>query len=401
VSFGRKSLRRVVVNACDGPFGSGLKSEHYVDEGARVIRLGNLGSGDWLNSDAAFIDLAYWAMLRRHHAAAGDLIMAGLGDEAHSVGRACVLPDVGPALVKADCYRLRLDPLKADARFMALYLSSTAGGSEAQMLAEGSTRSRLTLSKGLSIQVPDIDVDTQRAIADYLDAETARIDAMIEKLRERRRLLAERFRACLLGDLAENWHLRPLRRAASRVKTGGTPPEVRGGDCSWYTPASFLDRLALGEPVRFVPCAWLADGTAPRFGANSTLVVGIGATAGRVAHLDSVASGNQQITCIEADAAASSRFVSWQLWARSDELRGIAPTTTLPIISNELLKSLPFVCPPLDEQHRMTERWDRMAGLSEEVDSGTSRLVDRLLERRQALITAAVTGQIEIPGVAA
>ena len=39
------SLLRVTVDRCDGPFGSGLKSEHYTDSGVRVIRLQNIRDG--------------------------------------------------------------------------------------------------------------------------------------------------------------------------------------------------------------------------------------------------------------------------------------------------------------------------------------------------------------------
>ena len=40
----------------------------------------------------------------------------------------------------------------------------------------GPARSPLTLSKALSIPIPNVALARQRAIADYLDAQTARID---------------------------------------------------------------------------------------------------------------------------------------------------------------------------------------------------------------------------------
>jgi type I restriction enzyme S subunit len=194
-------LRRAVLDACDGPFGSSLKSEHYRAEGARVIRLGNVGSGLWIDTDAAFIDLDYWRTLSRHHAIPGDLIIAGLGDENHAVGRACVLPDVGPAMVKADCYRIRLDPAKADARYIALYLSSEAGINAASRLAEGATRARLTLGKALSIPIPDLDVHSQRAVLAYVEEETAKLGALQNALERQVGLLQERRRALITAAL--------------------------------------------------------------------------------------------------------------------------------------------------------------------------------------------------------
>ena len=39
----------------DGPFGSNLKTSHYVESGVRVIRLQNIGIGEMRNDDLAFI----------------------------------------------------------------------------------------------------------------------------------------------------------------------------------------------------------------------------------------------------------------------------------------------------------------------------------------------------------
>jgi type I restriction enzyme R subunit len=224
VTRGLVPLRRYVLSACDGPFGSALKTEHYSDSGARVIRLGNIGSAAWLDQDFAFVDLEYWAKLRDHHAVAGDLIVAALGDENHPVGRACVLPDVGPAMVKADCYRLRLDPTKSDARFLAWYMSSSIAEAEADRMAEGATRARLTLSKALSLPVPEMPSTQQRAIADYLDAETAALDSLVAAERERvtrsQERLASAVEALVLGPRATGARVNEPDGPLAPVPTG-------------------------------------------------------------------------------------------------------------------------------------------------------------------------------------
>lgn len=241
----------------------------------------------------------------------------------------------------------------------------------------------------------------QVAIADYLDAETRLIDIGARQLRARSRLLNERLRSRIVEDTNRTRRQVPLKRVAERVKTGGTPAEGASGEVPWYTPASFGDRLAMYEPVRTVPKEWVADGTAVAFPANSTLVVGIGATAGRVAFLDHPASGNQQLTAITPTTACDPRFLAWQLWAISDLLRGIASTTTLPIIGNDLLKGVPVAVPSRADQAELAEVWSSEAARIERLERAADRQVDTLVERRQALIAAAVTGQLEIPGVAA
>ena len=49
------SLARVTLSRCDGPFGSGLKSEHYTDEGVRVVRLQNIGWAEFSDTDRAYL----------------------------------------------------------------------------------------------------------------------------------------------------------------------------------------------------------------------------------------------------------------------------------------------------------------------------------------------------------
>jgi hypothetical protein len=88
----------------DGPFGSNLKTEHYTSGGPRVIRLQNVGDGEFVDTPA-HISAEHFEELRKHEAHGGDLIIALLGNE---LPRACVVPpDIGPAIVKADCVRLR------------------------------------------------------------------------------------------------------------------------------------------------------------------------------------------------------------------------------------------------------------------------------------------------------
>ena len=80
------ALARVTRSRCDGPFGSGLKSQHYSVDGVRVIRLQNIGGSVFLNSDQVFVDESRADALGDHSVLQGDLLVAGLGDDAHPVG---------------------------------------------------------------------------------------------------------------------------------------------------------------------------------------------------------------------------------------------------------------------------------------------------------------------------
>ena len=107
------------------------------------------------------------------------------------------------------------------------------------------------------------------------------------------------------------------------------------------------------------------------------------------------------MTCIASNARLLPRFLSWQLWARSEELRETAPYTTLPILNNDFLRSLSIAVPPLQEQQHIVHRLDRSADQAHAVAERLRAQIDLLAERRQGLITASVTGELPIPGMVA
>jgi type I restriction enzyme S subunit len=176
------ALARVTIARCDGPFGSAIKSENYVDEGVRVVRLQNIGFGEFKGQDAAFLDPTYCdgTIGAGHDVIAGDLLIAGLGDQNNPLGRTCVAPgDIGRAIVKADCYRFRTDPGRTNPMFLALQLSATARA-ECGFVATGSTRDRLNLGLAAArvLALPR-SVDEQQAVVRAVADRTAHIDRLL------------------------------------------------------------------------------------------------------------------------------------------------------------------------------------------------------------------------------
>lgn len=143
----------------DGPFGSNLKTEHYTPGGARVVRLQNVGRGEFLGDDRAYISMEHFLGLQRYHVRPGDVIVASLGDGARPAGRACVIPeDFGPGLVKADCFRVRLPSEVVHAPYLLAFLNSPQSLSAMAEKMRGATRPRLTLGilRDITIGLPSI-----------------------------------------------------------------------------------------------------------------------------------------------------------------------------------------------------------------------------------------------------
>ncbi len=192
-------LGRITATRCDGPFGSGLKSEHYTDEGVRVIRLQNIRMGHFDDADAAFIDEEYFRnSLTGHAVQAGDVLIAGLGDDRNIVGRCCIAPQgVEPAMVKADCFRFRLFTQRALPKFVALQL--TAGSQfDAGMMSSGSTRSRISMSMMATRPVALPPLPEQQELAEEIEARARDFDTLTAEAHSAIALLRER-RAALIS----------------------------------------------------------------------------------------------------------------------------------------------------------------------------------------------------------
>jgi len=256
-----------------------------------------------------------------------------------------------------------------------------------------------------SLVCPIPTLSTQQAVAARLEAETAPIDQLIDKNLQMTTLLEARLGLVAYALTVDNVGQKvALRHLVRQVKTGTTPSAdkmeaLTDGEVPWYSPGDVEESLRLGDAARWLRAEAVQDGWVPLFPADSTLVVGIG-SAGRVAHLDRDATGNQQMTCIVSGPRLLPRFLSWQLFARSDELRATAPSTTMPILTNDFLRALSIVVPQTDRQAQAVKRLDAEAARTRLVTTRIRNMVRLLLERRVALITAAVMGRVGVlPGV--
>jgi type I restriction enzyme S subunit len=172
----RATLQRLIRGISDGPFGSSLASAHYVETPeTRVIRLGNIGEAEFRDLDKAFVSHEYAeAELSEHFVQPDDVIIAGLADEHHALGRACVVPrDLGPAINKADCYRVQVERARALPEYVAWALSYGPARQEAKLLSRGATRPRLNTMSARRLPVPIMSLNEQRRLT--LEADDRRI----------------------------------------------------------------------------------------------------------------------------------------------------------------------------------------------------------------------------------
>lgn len=177
---------------CDGPFGSKLKTEHYVESrGYAVIRLGNIGVGKFIWGKEGYISRQHFELLSSNHIVPGDLIVAGLADP---LVRCCEVPsELGPAVNKADCFRVRLSQ-RMNRTYIRHFLNSPIAKAFAAEENHGMTRERINLgnAKALPVPVPPLaeqhrivaKVDQLMALVDQLETQLASSRAAAGKLME-------------------------------------------------------------------------------------------------------------------------------------------------------------------------------------------------------------------------
>jgi len=191
-----RALRDLVESAVDGPFGSNLKTEHYISSpGVRVVRLQNIGTGFFNDTDKSYVSDAHARTLWRHAVVSGDLLIASLGDDNHPIGRACLYPpDIIPGIVKADCFRFRLKRHLAVNAYVMYVLNCPLTRGDINALGHGVTRDRVTLTTVQQIRTRIPPVAEQTRIVSILDTHDARIraeEAELAKLRQAERGLMD------------------------------------------------------------------------------------------------------------------------------------------------------------------------------------------------------------------
>jgi type I restriction enzyme S subunit len=295
-------------------------------------------------------------------------------------------------------------------------------------LTRSNTQDNLNAEQVGNLPFPVLPIDRQVTIADYLDGETDRIDALIIKKRRLSEMLGEDLFASVftevtgqhastkrdsglgwVDEVPEAWRTVPLRYFAE-LGTGHTPSRTHPEywvDCSipWI---SLFDVGAMRDP--FVERTLTTTQQISELGlANSSAVLH---PAGTVVLSRTASVGFA--TIMGQDMAVSQHFVTWTcgehllpeyllyfLRAMRQEWESLQVGTTNVTVFMPDLLAVKMPLPPLAEQKSIVARIRRRTELIQRLMSSLHRQVELLAEHRQALITAAVTGELDIRGAVA
>jgi len=370
------------------------------------------------------------AEFARRSAVAGDIIIEKSGGgENQPVGRA-VLYD-GPEPVMPTNFAGRLRPFSsADCRYVTYLLAS--------LYSDGVTRSAIKQTTGiqnldtealLSTHVSVPLVEEQRAIADYLDTETARIDALITKKRRMIELLEERhslaFEAAIgdrgltfAGDLDHDrvrgtakpagWRIPKLSSVLRQLTNGYVGPtrDILRDKGIRYIQGMHLKAGGIDFDRRpfYVENAWHSARPRTTLSTGDVLIVQTG-DIGQVAVVPPEfgdANCHALLIARTIPELMYGQFLAAYLQSRIGyfSLIRMATGALHPHLESSI-RDVPVVLPPLSAQSAIVHEVADAQHLAAKAIECLDEQLDLLAERRQALITAAVTGELEIPGVAA
>lgn len=271
-----------------------------------------------------------------------------------------------------------------------------------------------------NIQLPLPPESEQSAIADYLDHETAEIDALIEEQQTLLHLLSERatsvVETVMTRGLAEDpvapsgfewpswaptgWTVQRASWIFESIGSGTTPSSDDSGafegTIPWVTSSELRER-GIYKTERYVSTATLARYSSLHLHpAGSLMIAMYGATIGRLGWLEVPATVNQAVCVLSGYRAGPSRFGYYGLLAARRHLLTLASGGGQPNINQEKLRSLRLPIPPAPEQHRIVEFLDKAQDTTTQMENEATQLIEVARERRSALISAAVTGQIDV-----
>ena len=392
-------------------------AENYADDGDLFLRIGNL-TRDSIRldlSDTQRVVVPDGAEVDRTQVQAGDILFSITA----YLGSVAVVPaGLGRAFVSQHVALVRPSKKHCLSEWLAYVAISYVGKTHLETTGYGGTKVQLSLADVTSLPMVVPPIDEQTALVEFLDRETAKIDALVAEQEKLIALLQEKRQAVIshavtkgldpnvpmkdsgvewLGEVPGHWEVRQLKHLA-RLTTGMTPPtdeheNYEENGFPWVRPEDIDESGAITKASKFL--SEKGKALARLIPAGASLICCIG-TIGKVGIVDENVSTNQQITA--ATFLGDHRYFYFTTCAARVELENSATGNVLKILNTERLGETKYPSPPLTEQTTIAIYLDSETAKLDTLMYEARTAIILLQERRTALISAAVTGQIDVRG---
>lgn len=300
------------------------------------------------------------------------------------------------------------DNVKLNSKYLHYLIRSRAFQEEYYRFGTGivddlwSTR----FSRMAQIRIPLPPLETQCRIADYLDRETGQIDETITRIDKLVELLEERHQAFIDSSVQGSGKYAPLSLVIKQSQTGPFGTQLSADEyVSGGIPLINPTHIQGGEliPEEGVSVSLATFERLERFAlAEGDLVLGrkgdVRKSALITEHNLPALCGSDSLFLRPHLDYVNPYFLRW--WFKSSEafnhLSANSVGSTLSGLNQEIIQLTRVPIPPLDEQTEIVYRIEAEAKSHELMKVKAQTMRSHLQERRSALITAAVTGKIDV-----
>ena len=389
--------------------GDWVELPYITNSGVRLIQTGNIGIGKYREQGFRYIDESSFDELHCTEVDPGDVLICRLADP---VGRACRAPNLGVRMITSvDVCILKLSE-EYSAVYLTFLLSSKRYLSYVESLVRGGTRDRISRSMLGAIKLPNPPPEEQRAIAAFLDGETDKIDTLVAKNRLLLERLAEYRTALITRTVTKG-----LSPEAARDGGFDPNPPLKPSGVEWIgevpehwlmTRLRFLATISTGDADTIDE---VEDGQYPFFvrsdrvhaidsfcyEGEAVLLAGDGNVEDTIHHYVGKYDCHQRVYQLNQLTNIDGRYLYFYMkacfrpWITDGTAKSTVASLRMPMLLN-----LPVALPPITEQRAIAACLDRQ---TERIDTLASRVeaaIERMQEYRTALITAAVTGKIDV-----
>jgi type I restriction enzyme, S subunit len=401
-------------------------AEHYSDTGPIFIRIGNLSrhSIDLDLNEIQRVSPPAGTEGERTKVLDGDVLVSVTA----FVGTVGIVPTgLGDAYVNQHTALVRPNLAVVEPRWLAYTFFSAPGQDQFRSATYGGTKEGLGLEDVGDVAVPLPPLPEQRAIVTYLDRKTAEIDAVIAAkermlglLREKRNALVSQAvtrgldtsvptkHSCITGlqVVPAHWRELALRHLlTARPANGISPPPAGSGGVPSFSVAALRNgRVNIHDHLKHVE---LDQATASAYRLNQGDILAMRGNAnldlvGSVGMVASFPEGctypdilirltpNRQVSRSFLVAALNACYCRWQIETAAKTSNGTYK------VSGEDISELRIALPPLAEQEAICVYLDRETGRTDSLSGLITNQIAKLREYRHAVITAAVTGKIDV-----
>ena len=321
-----------------------------------------------------------------------------------------------------------LRPRRIDSRFLGYACHAEGFVSEVIARSVGVSYPAINASELARLPIPLPTAPEQTAIARFLDRETAKIDALVAEQEKLIALLQEKRQAVIshavtkgldpnvpmkdsgvewLGEVPGHWEVRRVRNLSSFLTSGprGWSERISEIGAKFIQSGDLTDDLSIAfDEAKRVAVDADAEAARTKLENGDVVVCITGAKTGNVAVCATVpedAYVNQHLCLIRPRPEILPEILA--VYLKSDAGQryfAVAQYGLKQGMSLENIKDATVPVPPLQEQRKILEVAQRVTKNIGALVLEARTAITLLQERRTALISAAVTGQIDVRGLA-